>query len=97
MNKRLICLAILFGLVLGFAIEADAGWYDSAWPYRVKVTILASEVDTDVTDYSIYVNLSNLPAGFHAHVNQSDASDIRVTKVNGATELPREVGLAESK
>lgn len=66
-------------------------WYNSSWSYRVKVTVLASKVDADLTDYPVYVNLNNLPAGFHAHVNQTDGRDIRVTTSDGVTELPREV------
>ncbi len=66
-------------------------WYNDSWKYRVKVTVLASKVDADLTDYPIYVNLNNLPAEFHANVNQTDARDIRVTKADGVTEVPREV------
>lgn len=61
------------------------------WPYRIKVTVLATKVDADLTDYPVYVDLSNLPAGFHSHVNQTDARDIRVTTSDGETEVPREV------
>lgn len=67
------------------------GWYSASWSYRVKVTVLASKVDADLTDYPVYVNLANLPADFHTHVNQTDARDIRVTTSNGTTEVPREV------
>ena len=66
-------------------------WYNASWPYRVKVTVLASKVDADLTDYPVYVDLSLLPAGFHTYVNQTDARDIRVTTSNGLTEIPREV------
>jgi hypothetical protein len=66
-------------------------WYNTSWLYRVKVTILASQVDADLTDYPVYVNLADLPSGFHSHVNQTDGRDIRVTKADGVTELPREV------
>ena len=67
------------------------GWYNPSWGYRVKVTVLASEVDADLIDYPIYVDLSDLPAGFHTNVNQTDGRDIRVTKYNGTLEVPREV------
>ena len=83
--------------VQGFTVSApDAsistqGWYNASWNYRVKVTVLASKVDADLTDYPVYVDLSNLPADFHTNVNQTDARDIRVTTANGTTELPREV------
>lgn len=48
-------------------------------------------MSADQTDFPVYVNLNNLPAAFHSHVNQTDARDIRVTKDDGTTELPREV------
>lgn len=67
------------------------GWYNASWQNRVKVTTLATKVDADLTDFPIYVPLSLLPAGFHTHVNQTDARDIRVTTSDGTTEVPREV------
>lgn len=65
-------------------------WYNSSWSNRVKVTALATKVDGDLTDFPIYVNLYDLPAGFHTNV-KSDGSDIRVTTADGSTEVPREV------
>ncbi|OGM91865.1 hypothetical protein A2755_00680 [Candidatus Wolfebacteria bacterium RIFCSPHIGHO2_01_FULL_48_22] len=66
-------------------------WYNASWQYRVKITVQNTEVDADLTNFPVYVDLSDLPAGFHSHVNQTDARDIRVTKTDGTTELPREV------
>lgn len=65
-------------------------WYDSNWSSRVKITVLASQVDADLTNFPIYVDLSLLPAGFHTNV-KSDGGDIRVTKADEVTEVPREV------
>jgi hypothetical protein len=67
------------------------GWYSASWPYRVAITVDNTKVDADLTDFTVYVDLANLPAGFHANVNQTDGRDIRVTKADGTTELPREV------
>ena len=66
-------------------------WYNASWSYRVKVTVLNTRVDADLTDFPVYVDLSTLPAGFHTNVNQTDGRDIRVTKADGTTEVPREV------
>lgn len=44
-----------------------------------------------LTDFPVYVDLSKLPLSFQQHVNQTDGRDIRVTKADGTTELPREV------
>jgi hypothetical protein len=68
-----------------------AGSWLTGWDHRVKVTVLAAKVDEDITNFPIYVDLSALPAGFHTGVNQTDGRDIRVTKADGTTEVPREV------
>lgn len=68
----------------------SAAWYNSSWKYRVKVTVDSTKVDATLTDFPVYVNLADLPAGFHANVN-ADGGDIRVTKSDGTTEVPREV------
>ena len=73
------------------ASDDAIGWYNSAWTYRIKLIIDRTKVSADQTDFPVYVNLNNLPAAFHSHVNQTDARDIRVTKDDGTTELPREV------
>jgi hypothetical protein len=66
-------------------------WYDRDWSYRTKITIDSTTVDSNLTDYPLYIDLSQLPSGFHTNVNQTDARDIRVTEADGETELPREV------
>ena len=71
--------------------KSSPGWYNASWLYRSKVTVLASKVDADDANYQVYVRLSDLPSGFHAHCNQTDARDIRVTTSDGQTELAREV------
>lgn len=66
------------------------GWLPS-WNYRIKITVNNSYVDADLTDFPMYVDLADLPAGFHTYVNQTDGRDIRVTEADGFTEVPREV------
>jgi hypothetical protein len=73
------------------AYEPELGWYNEAWEYRVKITVDAAKVAANVTDFPVYVDLSNLPSGFHSNVNQTDARDIRVTTADAETEVPREV------
>lgn len=65
-------------------------WYDDAWAYRVKLTIASSQVDADLTDFPVYVDLSDLPSTFFDNV-QSDGGDIRVTKSDETTEVARQV------
>lgn len=72
--------------------SATSTWYNDDWDYRVKITASSTKVTGDVTDFPLYVDLSELPASFHTNV-RSDGGDIRVTTTNGVTELPREVVL----
>jgi hypothetical protein len=54
------------------------------------VTIDNTEVAADLTDYPVYVDLSDLPASFWSTV-ASGGGDIRCYKSDGTTELAREV------
>lgn len=65
-------------------------WYNASWTYRVQVTIQSSQVDSDLTDFPVYVDLSDLPAGFFTNVD-SAGDDIRVTRSDGTTECAFEV------
>lgn len=58
-----------------------------------EVTIDSGEVGSDLTDFPVYVDLSDLSkAGADIFDTcRSDGGDIRVTKSDGTTELPREV------
>ncbi len=82
------------GVYLTPTLEAspfeESDWYDSSWQHRVALTIDADEVDSDLTNFPVYVNLANLPTEFHNHV-KSDGGDIRITLADGETEIPREV------
>jgi len=62
----------------------------TGWNYRLKVTVENEKVSSNLTDFPVYVDLSDLPAGFHTNV-KSDGGDIRVTTSDGETEVPREV------
>jgi|GEM_PF-685645 len=63
---------------------------DVTHAYRIPITVQASEVDSTLTDFPIYVDLNNLGPHFFSNV-RSDGGDIRVTAADGTTELPREV------
>lgn len=67
-----------------------ADWYNGSWLRRVPVTIPASSVNSNLTDFPVHVDLANLGAGFFSTV-RADGGDIRVTTSDGETELPREV------
>ncbi len=83
---------IWFGFISPLSINKvyAANWYDNGWNYRTKITILNSKVDSNISNFPIYVDLSNMPLTFHNHV-KSDGGDIRVTTDDGITEVPREL------
>jgi hypothetical protein len=88
--------ALVLACILGFGLfqysqQTRAAWYNDAWAYRTKLTIDHTKVGADQTDFPVYIDLSILSSEFHQHVNQTDARDIRITKGDGTTELPREV------
>lgn len=65
-------------------------WYNASWTYRVQVTIDHTQVNTDLTDFPVYVDLSDLPAGFFTNVDTA-GDDIRVTRADGTTECAFEI------
>jgi len=62
---------------------------DADWEYRQMLTIDASQVDADLTDFPVYVDLANMSTSFFANTNTT-CGDIRVTNAAG-DELAREV------
>ncbi|MEM9336682.1 MAG: LamG domain-containing protein [Patescibacteria group bacterium] len=66
-----------------------ADWYSTAWEYRVELQIPPEVIDETLTDFPIYINLADLPAGAVGRMN-NDCGDIRVTDSSNA-EVPREV------
>ena len=79
---------IIFAVISMGSLTANAD--SSRWDYRIKITVDSSQVDADLEDFPIYINLADLPGGFHSNV-RGDGGDIRVTKSDGKTELAREV------
>ncbi len=74
------------GLVIGFLGEE----VEYVPGHRIELTIDHTKVEDDLTEFPVYVNLSDLPAGFFDKV-RADGGDIRVFKSDGETELPLEV------
>ena len=65
-------------------------WYNPSWIDRVKITVDHTKVPSNLTNFPVYVNLADLPAGFFSNV-RSDGGDIRVTTSDQTTEIAREV------
>ena len=66
--------------------------YPTGYTKYQEVTIDSSKVTADQTDFPIYVDLSNLDKTTDIFDTcRTDGGDIRVTKSDGTTQLPREV------
>lgn len=91
-----VCVAVfLAAVVAGWFLwpKAAAAWYEGGagtWGYRLAITVQSSEVDENLTDFPVYVDLSDMPASFFDSA-QADGGDIRVTTADGSTEVPREI------
>ncbi len=70
--------------------QSSVPWYDAQWSHRLPLTIQSSQIDTSVTDFPVYVDLSDLDSTFFSNVN-TNGGDIRITTADGQTELPREI------
>ncbi|MCP4996424.1 MAG: DUF2341 domain-containing protein [Gammaproteobacteria bacterium] len=62
-----------------------AGWYNASWLYRKKIIIQATNVDSDLTNFPLYVPISS-DADIGASA-KSDGSDVRFTAADGQTLL----------
>ena len=87
-NKRLLGLVYL-GLIFVSSIffgEVKAAWYDNNWDYRVPITIESDNVNGDLTDFAVFIDLSDLSStDFFTNIKDA-GEDLRVTKSDG-TEL----------
>ncbi|MDD9897891.1 MAG: DUF2341 domain-containing protein, partial [Candidatus Melainabacteria bacterium] len=67
------------------------GWTNSAWNSRLKLTVDNTKVNGDLTDFPVYIDLSDLSsANFFGNV-RSDGGEIRITQGDGLTLLPTEL------
>jgi len=94
---RVIALVIVtVGVLWGLGIfGTQAAWYSSTgdgptWQYRQKITIDADQIDSDLTDFPVYLDLADFGPDFFSNV-KNDGGDIRIAKSDGTTELAREV------
>ncbi|MCE2929485.1 MAG: DUF2341 domain-containing protein, partial [Candidatus Caenarcaniphilales bacterium] len=85
-----IGLFVFLLFIVGIFNSAKASWYDTRWNQRIKITINKAQINGTVTDFPVFVRLSDLPAGFFDGSN-INGSDLRVTTSDEVTELAREV------
>ncbi|OGZ27290.1 MAG: hypothetical protein A2365_01080, partial [Candidatus Nealsonbacteria bacterium RIFOXYB1_FULL_40_15] len=68
--------------------NCQTDWYNSSWNYRKKITIQNANVDSDLTNFPLYVDITaDTDIGAHA---QADGDDILFTKGDGITQIPHE-------
>ena len=70
--------------------EGPGSWFNPSWSNRVYITIESDKIDSDLTDFPVYVDLANFPAIFFGGI-KSNGSDLRVTSGDGATQIPHEL------
>jgi uncharacterized delta-60 repeat protein len=70
--------------------DCAAAWYNGSWAYRKAITIQSSQVDSNLSDFPVYVDMADLGADFFSNVN-GDGGDIRITTSDGQTEMAREI------
>jgi len=85
--RWLLALALILQTLPASAVD----WYaDTDFLYRQKITVDNTKVGADLTDFPVYLNTDDLAAGFYTHA-QADCDDVRITKSDGTTEVPREI------
>jgi len=72
-----------------FIGDAHAAWFDGDWPYRIGVTVHANKVDSTLTNFPVFVDMSDLPSDFWSNVQNE--GEIRVTSSDETTQLAREI------
>jgi hypothetical protein len=60
-------------------------WFNPNWKYREKITVSSSKVPGTLSDFAVYIDLSDMSSNFFPNV-KSDGGDIRITQSNGTTE-----------
>ncbi len=83
-----------FQFFVGTFVKANAGWYDSAWQYRMKITVDNTQVAGTLNDFPILISSTveewkdDLNGG---NVQQIDGGDILFTLDDGTTKLSHEI------
>lgn len=90
----LLMFLISFSFLSDIFVKAEADWYGDGWGYRKKITIQASQVDANFSNFPIAIDvmdddLRNVwSGGFVDHV---DGGDFVFTAADGITKLPHEI------
>jgi hypothetical protein len=71
-----------------FVIGNSTPWYNSAWRYRLAITINHTNVAANLTNFPVLINLTNSALQQFAKTN---GNDILFTSNNGTTKLAHEI------
>lgn len=77
--------------------EAGQPWFDSDWAWRIPITLKASAIDSDLTDFDGYIDLADLAGIVNGSGDNlfdlalSTGADLRLCDSDGETELPTEL------
>ena len=63
-------------------------WYDSNWLKARKITIDAADIDSDLTNYPLYVNVTQIAIGTDS---QADCDDFVFVDSTNVTKLDHEI------
>jgi hypothetical protein len=75
---------------INFTHNDIPNWYNQNWLYRINITINSSKINSDQSNFPIYLDLSDMPTEFFELI-KFDGLDIRITKEDGFTEVAREI------
>jgi len=73
-----------------YPISTAAGWYNSSWSYRQKITIDHTKVTGSLTDFPVLISLASSTNPVFAEA-QADGDDILFTSSDGTTKLSHEI------
>ena len=85
--QKVFLLAILLAMS---SLACQAAWFNGNWSNREKITLKSSQVNGDLSEFPVYLNLSDLPNSFFATVNGTGA-DIRITQGDEISETAFEL------
>lgn len=80
----------VYGAIQLFKGTSVVQWYNMSWRYRIKITVDHTKVGETLSDFPVYLDMSDLPDSFFSEI-KPDGSDIRITNDSGVLEVPREI------
>jgi hypothetical protein len=83
-----ITILIVLTLLIYSSVIHAQGWYDRDWDYRKAITINASQVDANLTNFPVLITITDTDLELEA---KPDGTDILFTGDNGTAKLDHEI------